>query len=168
MARRVGLGFWSGLASRSALVYRKARSCIKGGISADLSRTFKSTAMAASLTSLEGANASGGKAHLRRCGGCSTSFPLFFGIFATVPGLLLSSSASGLSICVCARVREREKRREGSGKQKCLNFDWMGDARVCLSVCECFGTFERHVTCDNKRVYCVSESSVLAESEPSK
>lgn len=141
MARRVGLGFISGLASRSALVYRKARSCIKGCMSADLSRMFKSTAMAASFTSLDGANAIGGKPNLRRGGGCTTSFPLFF---APVPRLLLSSSASALSIFVSVWERERV----GSTNVWTLT-GWVTRALVFMWVFWCFRDF---CFCKTKKV----------------
>ena len=70
IASCVGLGrlFLSGLASTRALARRIARSCIAGGMSADLSRTFKSTAIAASFSSFAGgggALATGGRDEAR-------------------------------------------------------------------------------------------------------
>ena len=122
MARCVGLGFFfSGVESRSDLVCLKARSCIVGGMLANLSRIFKSTTTAASFsfTSLDGALGwcNGGKASFCPAGGgvYRHSTPSFL-FFATVTLRALAFSASSLS------MRERE------WWQKCLkslNFDWL-------------------------------------------
>lgn len=120
-----------GLESSSDLVCLKASSCIVGGMSANLSLTFKSTATAAraSFTSLglDGADdlvgfgcCNGGKANdFCPVGGCgyrhSTPSLLFFAASATLLVVLAFSASEGLS------MRESEREREcESGWHKCL------------------------------------------------
>lgn len=110
MAKWVGLNrLLSAFVSRRTLECLMTRSCIAAGISADLSRTFKSTASAASWTWLAGGAGgfvAGTNANMRLAAHCTT-FSLSFGGL-----LLLSFSNSGLSMQwerECVWTLEREK-----------------------------------------------------------
>lgn len=96
MAKWVGLKLLlSAFASRRTLACLMTRSCIAEGMSADLSRTFKSTASAASCTWLAGGTGgfvAGTNANMRSGAQCTT-FSLSFGGL-----LLLSFSTPGLSM----------------------------------------------------------------------
>ena len=109
MAICEGFGFLLSrlVASRSVLVHLNARSCIASGMSADLSRMFKFTAIAASFTGLGGGGLTMGGTGGRHC-----TLSLFFAILHLLPisdcGLSMESSLDRV-----ANVSGGEREREG-------------------------------------------------------
>jgi len=139
MAIWVGLGFLLSrlLASRSALLNLNACSCIAPGMSADLSRMFNSTAIAASLTSLvaaAGGPTMGGTGNIRP-GGRNCTLSLFFSILLLLPvsdcGLSMETSLDSHNVLgreidsctsldshnVLGRDRERELYKPGQSQR---------------------------------------------------